>query len=161
MQRREEEDSPQRTQRNTEKTEKSGPLRFEVLSYTLGMIRVDRGKEKPKTPHATPACGAPGAEKAETKATLLGGQFGEPGFFGDVGGRFEMEGVAIGVGDGGVPHVVADEGFSRLEAAGTEFVVEGDRVAALEPDGGSCAAFFGGDAAGIVFLRHDGRSAEF
>ena len=72
-----------------------------------------------------------------------------------------MEGVAIGVGDGGVPHVVADEGFSGLEAAGTKFVVEGDGIPALEPDGGSDAAFFRGDAAGIVFLKHDGRAAEF
>jgi len=72
-----------------------------------------------------------------------------------------MEGVTVGIGDGGVPHVVADEGFSGLEAAGTEFVVEGDGIPALEPDGGTYAAFFGGDAAGIVFLKHDGRAAEF
>ena len=85
--------------------------------------------------------------------------FGEFGFFGDIRGGFEVEAVAVGVGEGDVPHVVADEGFAGFDAAGFEFVVESERVLALEPDGGAFAEFFGGDAAGIVLLKHDGSAA--
>ena len=70
-----------------------------------------------------------------------------------------MEMVAVGVGEGYVPHVVANEGFFGVEAAGFEFMVEGEGVVALEPDGGSGAEFFRGDAAGIVFLEHEGGGA--
>lgn len=34
-------------------------------------------------------------------------QVGEFGFFGDCGGGFEVEVVAVGVDDQGIPHVVA------------------------------------------------------
>ena len=53
--------------------------------------------------------------------------FGEFGFFGDIRGGFEVEAVAVGVGEGDVPHVVADEGFAGFDAAGFEFVVESER----------------------------------
>ena len=49
---------------------------------------------------------------------MFGGEVGEFGFFGDVGGAFEVEVVAVGVEDVGVPEAVADERFLRIEAAG-------------------------------------------
>jgi hypothetical protein len=48
-------------------------------------------------------------------------EFGVEGFFGDVGGAFEVELVAVGVGDDGGPHGIADEGFARFEAPGRVF----------------------------------------
>ncbi len=38
--------------------------------------------------------------------------------FGDVGGAFEVEFVAVGIGEDGDPHGVADKGVARLETAG-------------------------------------------
>jgi len=66
---------------------------------------------------------------------VFSGEVGEFGFFGDVGGAFEVEMVAVGVEDVGVPEAVADEGFLRIEAAGLEFTIKRDGVVALEPDG--------------------------
>lgn len=63
--------------------------------------------------------------------------------------------VAVGVGEGYVPHVVADERLAGFDAARFEFVVEGEGVVTLEPNGGAFAELFGRDAAGIVFLEHE------
>ncbi len=98
-------------------------------------------------------------QRARRKKGRLTGEVGEFGFFGDGGGAFEVEVVAVGVGEFGVPHGVAYERFVGFDAAGFEFVVEGDGIFALEPDGAAHAAFVCGDAAGIVFLEHQGRAA--
>jgi hypothetical protein len=84
---------------------------------------------------------------------------GEFGFFGDVGGGFEVEMVAVGVDKGHVPHGVADEGFAGLDTAGFEFVVEGDGVFAHEPEGDTFTEFFFWDAALEIFLKHQGGAA--
>ena len=56
-------------------------------------------------------------------------------FFRSVGGAFEVEFVAVGIGEDGDPHIVADEGRARGEAAGAGFVEDGEGVFALEADG--------------------------
>jgi hypothetical protein len=81
-------------------------------------------------------------------------QIGEFGFFGDCGGGFEVEVVAVGVDDQGIPHVVAYEGFSGTEIAGAKFVVDRDSVVALEAKGDAFAALIFGEVGGGIFLEH-------
>ncbi len=97
--------------------------------------------------------------QADLRYKWLGLEVGEFGFFGDIGEGFEVEMVAVGVGEGYVPHVVANEGFFGVEVARTKLVVEGEGVVALEPDGDASAEFFRGNAAWIVFLEHEGGGA--
>src|ERR1700728_544333 len=54
---------------------------------------------------------------------------------GNIGGAFEVEFVAIRIGEDGDPHVVADEGAARLEIAGESIAIDGESVFALEADG--------------------------
>src|ERR1700733_5758511 len=61
------------------------------------------------------------------------------GFFWDVCGAFEVEFVAVGVGEDRDPHVVADEGALGLETMGDCIVVDGEGVFALEADGDAFA----------------------
>jgi len=70
-----------------------------------------------------------------------------------------VEKVTVGVGDGGVPEVIADERLFGVEAAGFELVVQRDGIVTLKPDGAAKSAFFGGDAMGIVFLEHESGAA--
>jgi hypothetical protein len=70
-----------------------------------------------------------------------------------------VEVVAVGVDDQAIPHRIADERFLRSQAAGLEFVVEGEGIFALEAEGGTNAAFLLGSAMGIVFLEHESRAA--
>lgn len=65
-----------------------------------------------------------------------------------------MKVVAVGIDNQGVPHLVAYKGFSRVQAAASEFVVERDCVVALEAQGHAFAAFFFGNAGGEIFLEH-------
>ena len=67
--------------------------------------------------------------------------------------------VAVGVGNGGIPHVIADEGFLGSEAAGLEFVIKDNRILACEPQGNAFAALFFRDTIGIVFLEHQSGAA--
>lgn len=58
----------------------------------------------------------------------------EFGVFGNVGGTPEVEMVAVGVGESGVPHGVADEGFGGFEAPRFEFMVKRNGIFALKPE---------------------------
>lgn len=81
-------------------------------------------------------------------------QVGEFGFFRDCGGGLEVEAVAVGVDDQGIPHVVAYEGFLGIEVTGAKFVVERDGVLALEAKGDSLAALIFGEVGVEIFLKH-------
>jgi hypothetical protein len=85
---------------------------------------------------------------------FLGGLFweclGVGCFFGDLGGTFEVEFVAVGIGERGDPEGITDEGFAESEVVDEGVVVDG--VLALEADGQAFAAIACGDFAGTVLL---------
>ena len=83
------------------------------------------------------------------------------GFFGGVGGAFEVEFVSVGVREDGDPHAIADEGALGFEAIVDGVVIDGDRVFALEADGDAFAASAGGDCVGAILLQHMGCASEF
>ena len=68
--------------------------------------------------------------------------------------------MAVGVGEGGDPEAVADEGGFGCETAGTGLVIDGEGVVALEADGDPFSLVVGGDFFGAVLLEHEGGSAE-
>jgi len=86
-------------------------------------------------------------------------QVGKFGLFADGGGAFKVKAVAVGVGERGVPHGVADEGFGDCDAAGFEFVIEGDGIFALETERNPLADSSFGDAGFQIFLKHKGGAA--
>ncbi len=71
-----------------------------------------------------------------------------------------MEVVAVRVDDEGVPHVIAYEGFLRIEIARAEFVVKSDGVVALEAQRDAFVAVFFEDTSRNIFLEHEGGTAE-
>src|SRR5579863_8850174 len=69
--------------------------------------------------------------------------FVEFGFFGGVGGAFEVEAVTVGVGQRGDPHGVADERAFRLDSTRFDLAINLEGVDALEADGYANAGFIG------------------